>query len=146
MAAAYSAIANGGILRPPHIVESVGGEPTERPEGKRVISPRVVRAAAHDARGRARPGRYGRPRQRSPATSLPARPVRAEIFDTELGEYSKSKYVASFIGFAPAKDPKLLVSVVVDQPQGEIYGGKIAAPAFQEILNFALPYLKIPPE
>ena len=62
------------------------------------------------------------------------------------GGYSKDKYVASFVGFAPADKPKLLVSVMVDEPKGEIYGGAVAAPAFQKIMAFALPYLRIAPE
>ena len=49
------------------------------------------------------------------------------------------------MGFAPASDPELLVSVVVDEPQGAIYGGQVAAPAFQKIVAFALPYLGIRP-
>ena len=51
----------------------------------------------------------------------------------ENGGYSETKYVASFIGFAPAQDPQLLVAVIVDEPQGEIYGGSVAAPAFGKI-------------
>ncbi len=62
------------------------------------------------------------------------------------GGYSEWKYVASFVGFAPARDPRLLVAVVVDQPQGSYYGGEVAAPAFGEIAKFALPYLEIPPD
>ena len=54
--------------------------------------------------------------------------------------------MASFIGFAPAQDPKLLAAVIVDQPQGEIYGGSVAAPAFGKIAAFALPYLGVAPE
>jgi cell division protein FtsI (penicillin-binding protein 3) len=54
--------------------------------------------------------------------------------------------VASFVGFAPAQDPRLLVTVVVNQPQGDIYGGTVAAPAFGEIAKFALPYLHIAPD
>ena len=69
----------------------------------------------------------------------------ANKLDPINGDYSKDKYVASFVGFAPAKDPKLLVSVMVDEPQGIIYGGQVAAPAFQKIMAFALPYLRIPP-
>jgi cell division protein FtsI/penicillin-binding protein 2 len=61
------------------------------------------------------------------------------------GGYSDSKYFASFIGFAPARHPRLLVAVMVDEPNGSIYGGVVAAPAFQKIASFALPYLKIPP-
>jgi cell division protein FtsI/penicillin-binding protein 2 len=144
MATAYSAIANGGILRPPHIVESVGGEPTEREPGKRVISPRVSAQLRTMLEGVLGPG--GTASEAAiPGYKLAGKTGTAEVFDTVAGEYSKSKYVASFIGFAPANNPQLLVSVVVNQPQGEIYGGKVAAPAFQEILNFALPYLKIPP-
>ena len=53
------------------------------------------------------------------------------------GGYSKTKYVASFIGFAPALHPKFLAAVIVDQPEGEIYGGSVAAPAFAEIAAFS---------
>jgi cell division protein FtsI/penicillin-binding protein 2 len=63
------------------------------------------------------------------------------------GTYSKSRYIASFVGFAPAQHPRLLVAVVVDEPQvGSYYGGTVAAPAFGEIAKFALPYLRIPPD
>ena len=64
----------------------------------------------------------------------------------EDGGYSETKFVASFIGFAPAANPRLLVAVIVDQPQGDIYGGSVAAPAFGEIASFALPYLGIAPD
>ena len=53
----------------------------------------------------------------------------------ELGGYSKTKFVASFIGYAPARNPRLLVAVMVDEPQGEIYGGVVAAPAFEKIVR-----------
>lgn len=145
MAAAYSAIANGGILRPPHVVDSVGSESTKREAGERIISERVASQLKTMLEGVLSPG--GTASEAAiPGYKLAGKTGTAEIFDTVAGEYSKSKYVASFIGFAPAKNPQLLVSVVVNQPQGEIYGGRIAAPAFQEILNFALPYLKIPPD
>jgi cell division protein FtsI/penicillin-binding protein 2 len=61
------------------------------------------------------------------------------------GHYSAVDHVASFVGFAPADHPKLLISVMVDEPQGAIYGGQVAAPAFGRIAQFALPYLRIPP-
>ena len=61
------------------------------------------------------------------------------------GEYSKEFYVASFVGFAPANDPKLLAAVIVDEPEGDIYGGQVAAPAWKQIMNMALQYLKISP-
>ena len=63
------------------------------------------------------------------------------------GTYSDTEFVASFVGFAPAEDPQLLVSVVVDEPaRGDYYGGTVAAPAFGEIAKFALPYLGIAPD
>ena len=53
---------------------------------------------------------------------------------------------SSFIGFAPAADPRLLCAVVVDEPQiGSIFGGTVAAPAFGEIMSFALPYMGVAP-
>jgi cell division protein FtsI/penicillin-binding protein 2 len=64
----------------------------------------------------------------------------------ENGVYSKDKYVASFVGFAPADDPKFLAAVIVDEPQVVHSGGEVAAPAFEKIASFALPYLGIPPK
>ncbi|MGZ5308482.1 MAG: penicillin-binding transpeptidase domain-containing protein, partial [Solirubrobacterales bacterium] len=61
------------------------------------------------------------------------------------GTYSESRYVASFVGFAPARDPGLLVAVMVDEPKGVHVGAEVAAPAFSDIAQFALPYLGISP-
>lgn len=144
MAAAYSAIANGGILRSPHIVKDVNGEPTKEPAGHRVISSKTASSVRTMLEGVLGPG--GTAHEAAiPGYKLAGKTGTAQKFDTTTGQYSKTNYVASFIGFAPANDPKVLVSVVVDEPRGQIYGGQVAAPAFQEILNFALPYLKIPP-
>jgi cell division protein FtsI/penicillin-binding protein 2 len=70
----------------------------------------------------------------------------ANKVDRKTGEYSKSAYVASFVGFAPADNAKLLISIMVDEPRGAIWGAQVAAPAFQKIAAFALPYLKIQPK
>jgi cell division protein FtsI/penicillin-binding protein 2 len=81
-----------------------------------------------------------------PGYQLAGKTGTASKIDPETGEYSKSAYVASFIGFAPANDPRLLCAVVVNEPSsGSIYGGTVAAPAFGQIMSFALPYLGIPP-
>jgi cell division protein FtsI/penicillin-binding protein 2 len=61
------------------------------------------------------------------------------------GSYSKTQFVASFVGMVPANNPQLLGLVVVDQPQGAIYGGAVAAPAFQKIVGWAVPYFGINP-
>lgn len=57
---------------------------------------------------------------------------------------SANKYISSFLGFAPAEDPKVLVLVVINNPQGVYYGGTIAAPVAREIFEDILPYLGIP--
>ena len=69
----------------------------------------------------------------------------AEKPDPKTGGYSKFKFFSSFIGFAPARHPRLMVAVMVDEPKGEYYGGAVAAPAFERIVEFALPYMRIPP-
>jgi cell division protein FtsI/penicillin-binding protein 2 len=61
------------------------------------------------------------------------------------GRYSDTKYVASFIGMVPTNHPRLVIAVVVDQPQGSIFGGSVAAPAFQKIVGWAVPYFGIWP-
>jgi cell division protein FtsI/penicillin-binding protein 2 len=62
------------------------------------------------------------------------------------GGYSTSNYVASFVGFVPATRPRLVISVAVDEPRGAIWGGVVAAPAFNEIARYCLPYLEVPPD
>ncbi len=64
----------------------------------------------------------------------------------ENGGYSKTDYVASFVGFFPADDPQVEVMVVVDSPRGNIFGGLVAAPAFQEIGTFLTQALSIRPD
>jgi cell division protein FtsI/penicillin-binding protein 2 len=78
-----------------------------------------------------------------PGYTLAGKTGTANKIDYTTGEYSKTRYIASFAGFAPARSPKLLVTVMVDEPKGDIFGAQVAAPAFQEIMRFALPYLGI---
>jgi cell division protein FtsI (penicillin-binding protein 3) len=145
MATAYAAIANGGILRPPHIVRSIDGRPAALPKGRRVISSQTAAELRQMLEGVLAPG--GTASEVSiPGYRLAGKTGTANKVDPLTGEYSKSAYVASFMGFAPASDPKLLCAVIIDEPQsGSIYGGVVAAPAFGQIMSFALPYLGIPP-
>jgi cell division protein FtsI (penicillin-binding protein 3) len=145
MASAYAAIANGGILRTPHIIQSVGGESQAEPGGHRVISSQTAASLRQMLEGVLAPG--GTASEVSiPGYQLAGKTGTASKVDPATGEYSKSAYVASFVGFAPASDPKLLCAVIVDEPQdGSIFGGTVAAPAFGQIMSFALPYLRIPP-
>jgi cell division protein FtsI (penicillin-binding protein 3) len=62
------------------------------------------------------------------------------------GVYSDSLFTSSFVGYAPADDPQLLIAVVVDEPGGGVYyGGDVAAPAFEKIAEFSLQNLRILP-
>lgn len=143
MIAGYAAIANGGFLRPPQLVEQIGDEQVQEPRGRRVISGDVASEVRTMLEGVLAVG--GTASEVSvPGYTLAGKTGTAEV--AENGTYSETKYVASFIGFAPAQDPRLLVAVIVDQPQGEIYGGSVAAPAFGKIAGFALPYLGVPQE
>jgi cell division protein FtsI/penicillin-binding protein 2 len=137
MAQAYSAIANGGVMSRPYVVAG------DRKPGQRVLSKHVARQVSKMLEGVLSAG--GTASEAAiPGYTLAGKTGTAQKADP-LGGYSKTKFVASFIGFAPATHPRVLVAVMVDEPQGEIYGGVVAAPAFQKILSFALPYLRIPP-
>jgi cell division protein FtsI (penicillin-binding protein 3) len=145
MVQAYAAIANGGILRSPRIVKAVGGRETPTPRGKRVISRQVSAQMRDMLEGVLGPGGTASGAA-IPGYVLAGKTGTAEKPDPVLGGYSTTKFVASFVGFAPAQDPRLLTLVMVDEPQGDIYGGSVAAPAWRDIMGFALNYLRIAPK
>jgi cell division protein FtsI/penicillin-binding protein 2 len=143
MAAAYSAIANGGILRRPTLISSIGGRPVEEnTDPHRVITPHVAAQLRRMLEGVLEPGGTAS-EVHVPGYVLAGKTGTAQ--KVVNGKYSNSEYVASFVGFAPAQDPKLLVAVVVDQPLYVHVGGQVAAPVFGQIASFALPYLGISP-
>ena len=144
MASGYAAIANGGVLRAPHVVERVGARAARKPKGKRVISETTAAAVRRMLEGVLGPG--GTASGAGIDGYVMAGKTGTAEKPDEFGGYSKTKFVSSFVGFAPAKRPKLLVAVMVDEPQGDIYGGTVAAPAFREITSFALNYLRIAPD
>jgi cell division protein FtsI (penicillin-binding protein 3) len=144
MAAAYSAVANGGRIPVPHVVRRVGDRLARVPAPRRVISPATSLQLRTMLEGVFAPGGTAS-EVAIPGYKLAGKTGTANKVDAATGEYSKSRYVASFVGFAPALQPRLLTMVVVDEPQGAIYGGQVAAPAFGQIMTFALQYLKIPP-
>ena len=138
MAAAYEAIAEGGVTHRPHVIE---GDPAP---ARRVVSARTAAEVARMLQGVLGPGGTAQEAKVAGYT-LAGKTGTAQKPDPVTGGYSKTRFVASFIGFAPAQRPRLLVAVMVDEPQGQIYGGLVAAPAFEKIVSFALPYLRIPP-
>jgi cell division protein FtsI/penicillin-binding protein 2 len=143
IAAAYAAIANGGVLRPPHIVSRVGNVALPIPKGRRILTQLV----ADQLRGMLE-GVLG-PSGTASEISIPGYSLAGKTGTANKvvnGTYSHKDYVASFVGFAPASDPQLEAIVVVDTPRGaDFYGTEVAAPAWQKIMDFALPYLKIAP-
>lgn len=144
LARAYAAIANGGILRKPELIAAVGGRRTAPSKGRRVITAETAKQLRTMLKGVVSDSGTGSAAEIAGYT-LAGKTGTANKIDPETGEYSKSRYVGSFVGFAPASKPKLLVTVMVDEPQQAYYGAEVAAPAFQEIMRFALPYLGIAP-
>ncbi len=143
MVAAYGAIANNGVWVQPHLVEKIAGERPVEPGRRRIMSTRtakqvrkMLREVVEEGSGTAAqvPGYHI-----AGKTGTAAKP-------DERGGYSDYRYVASFVGFVPAKDPRLVMLVTVDEPRGAIWGGVVAAPAFAEIAKFALQYLEVPPD
>ncbi|HLH66552.1 MAG TPA: penicillin-binding protein 2 [Solirubrobacteraceae bacterium] len=142
MAAAYSAIANGGWLRSPHIVSAIGGRAVPLPPAHRIISASTAAELRDMLRGVFDDGGT------ASGAAIPGYDLAGKTGTANVavnGSYSTTEYIASFIGMVPAADPKLVVEVMVNQPQGSIYGGQVAAPAFKRIVGWAVPYFGIDP-
>ncbi len=146
LATAYSAVADGGVMRRPHIVSAIGGRPVALPAGHRIIS--EATAARMRTMFEGVVGPEGTANGVSiPGYQLAGKTGSAERINPGTHEYSQTLFNASFVGFAPAAHPKLVCVVVVDQPQkGSVFGGTVAAPAVAQILAFSLPFLGIAPE
>jgi cell division protein FtsI (penicillin-binding protein 3) len=149
MAAAASSIANGGTLIEPRVVRAI------IKDGRRtLVQPRAIRRAVSSTtaaeltaimeevveRGTAR------------AAQIPGYTIAGKTGTAAKlvnNRYSKSDYNASFVGFAPSRNPALTVIVVIDSPRGAgssyYYGGVVAAPIFQRIAEASLRHLGVPP-
>jgi cell division protein FtsI (penicillin-binding protein 3) len=149
MLGAFNVIANDGTYVAPRLVDAtVGPDGTRRktPVGarRRVVSEDTARTMqAMMAKVVSEQSGTGT-RAQVPGytvagkTGTAAKPV--------PGGYSTSRYVASFVGVVPAKDPRLVVLVQVDEPHGAIWGGVVAAPAFAEIARSSLVELEVAPD
>ena len=149
VAAAFAAIANDGVRVAPHLVREIQdaeGRVVERaaPESHRVVSAETARAVrgmleAVTVKGtakRARPDGY----------TAAGKTGTAQKIDPKTRAYSKTKHVASFVGFAPVENPSVVIIVVIDEPVGTYHGGDTAAPVFREIADQVLPYLDVTPD
>jgi len=143
MIAAYGAIANKGVLVEPHLVDRVGNGARVQPVRRRILTAKTADEVRHMLREVVEEG-SGTAAQ-VPGYRIAGKTGTAAKPDSS-GGYSTSAYVASFVGLVPAKDPRLVILVTVDEPKGAIWGGVVAAPAFAEIAKFALQYLEIPPD
>ncbi|OGW48818.1 MAG: hypothetical protein A2078_00760, partial [Nitrospirae bacterium GWC2_57_9] len=150
VASAYCALANGGVLMKPYIVSEIvdrGGRESRKFQPQvvgRAISEdtcekvskmlqRVVEAGTGD---KARPAGY----------TAAGKTGTAQKIDQRTGSYSKKDYVSSFVGFVPANSPRLVILVMVDSPEGVVYGGSVAAPVFKTIAEQSLAYLQVTPD
>ena len=142
MASAYAAVANGGVLVQPHLVDRVG--PSARPSWKRrrIVSRHVAAQLTDMLKDVVIEGTGQK--AEIPGYEVAGKTGTAAI-PLPTGGYSSEKYVASFVGYVPASNPQLLVMVTVDEPQGAIFGGMVAAPVFQNIAKFDLQYLGVLP-
>ena len=149
MAMAYAAVANGGFLMRPYVVQRVAGPKGEallenRPHVmRRVISEKAARTLASMLKEVTSEGGTGTMASLE-GFDVAGKTGTAQKADPVNGGYSR-KHVASFVGFVPAEEPRLVVMVVVDEPEASAYGGVVAAPAFGNIARGALRYLAVAP-
>ena len=134
---AYSALANGGRLYAPRLVEKVtesDGEEVFLNEPsviRQAISPETSERVKKILRAVVEKG-TGKPAA-VPGYAIAGKTGTSKKIDPKTGKYLTGKNVASFAGFFPVADPKYTILVVIDNPKGRTYGGETAAPAFREI-------------
>src|SRR6059058_2078757 len=143
MAAAYAAIANRGVWSRPHLVDHVAGGGRPSLYHRRLVAPGIasqLMLMLKDVVAEGT-GQYAA----MPGYQVAGKTGTAQKPDSH-GGYATGRYVASFVGIVPASRPRVVVLVTVDEPQGAIWGGVVAAPAFQQIARFDLQYLEVPPD
>lgn len=144
MARAYAALANGGRLVTPHFGTRIGTKKVAAPEGQRIMSEATANTMTQMLKGVVSEGGTG-VQAEIPGYDVAGKTGTSNKIASD-GTYDKNRYWASFIGYLPANDPRLLVAVVVDEPSGDnVYGGDVAAPAFEKIAKFAINRLSISP-
>jgi cell division protein FtsI (penicillin-binding protein 3) len=146
---AVSAIANGGYRVKPRIVQRTRSGAVEKvsfePEAarSRILSSRTASELTEMLTGVVKRG-TARSSQLE-GFSAAGKTGTAQKIDPN-GRYSHSRFIASFVGFAPAERPALAMVVTIDEPRGHYYGGEVAAPVFRNIAEQGLRYLAISPD
>lgn len=146
MIAAATTLSNDGVLLRPQVVSRIvaedgavirrfGREPVEA-----VLSAQTARTMLDLMVAATGPGGTARSIN-VPGVPVAAKTGTAEVFDVASGRYSTEHFLASTLALFPAADPELIVYVVIDHPRGSsIYGGRIAAPVVDELIEFLAPY------
>ncbi|MCZ6790490.1 MAG: penicillin-binding transpeptidase domain-containing protein, partial [Candidatus Dadabacteria bacterium] len=147
---ALSAIANGGYLMKPYVIEKIVG-----PDGNVIEqnSPEVVtRVISYDTSYQMKQIMQGvvengtGKKAQIPGFSVAGKTGTAQIPNPKSGGYYSNRYIASFIGFAPVEDPEIVMVVVVEAPRKKTHGGSVAAPIFKQIAEKVLFHMGISPK
>lgn len=149
MAAAFGALANDGVWIAPHLIReirSASGGATYRPAPKqrRVVSRETATALRGMLEGVTLNG-TAKKAQLDGYTAA-GKTGTAQKIDAKTKTYSKTKFVASFVGFAPVNNPAVVIIVVIDEPGGSYHGGEVAAPVFRQIAEQILPEMGVIPD
>lgn len=149
MATAYCVIANDGMLVKPHLVRELRSPDgavlfQAKPETRRVLKPETTAALRNMFEGVTLHGTARK--AQLDGYSAAGKTGTAQKIDPKTRTYSTTKYIGSFVGFAPVKNPAVVIIVVIDEPQGAYHGGDVAAPVFQEIARQILPELSVTPD
>jgi cell division protein FtsI (penicillin-binding protein 3) len=149
LANAFATIANDGVAVPPRVVRGTVDEdgrlvPSNVAEEVRVLAPDTA-AEVREILERPINGEQGTgTRAQIPGYRVAGKTGTARKANPDGPGYS-SEFFGTFVGFAPADDPRLVVAVMLDEPQ-PIYGGLVAAPVFREVMSAALTALQVPPD
>ena len=150
MTSAFATIANDGVRVKPRIIKEIRQfddqvVPAAHPEGERVVSVEAARGLREMLREVVLSG-TGK-RAKVEGYSIAGKTGTAWKFDEKLKRVNSAKYMSSFIGFAPAGDPRVTIAVIIDEPKvGGRDGGQVAAPVFSKIAEAILPELGVRPD
>jgi len=149
MVSAYGAVANDGVRIAPHIVREVRNANgsvlfSAQPEQRRVINAETAIALRGMLEGVTLHGTAKK--AQLDGYSAAGKTGTAQKIDPRTKGYSATKFVGSFVGFAPVNNPQVAIIVVIDEPAGAYHGGDVAAPVFREIAEQILPALNVEPD
>jgi cell division protein FtsI (penicillin-binding protein 3) len=149
MASVYATVANHGVLRSPTLLRGTVDArghiaKAARKPGRRVLSTRTAKSLSKILEGVVKEGGTGT-QAAMEEWRVAGKTGTARKPDNVRGGYRPGAYVGSFIGYAPAEKPAVVVAVVIDEPTRGYYGGSVAAPVFREVTGTALRRLGVVP-